>query len=73
MQKTFIVADSSELFRKIDALELSPGVRSQAVWALELADRIVGAVYWVFSKLEQLGTRLTPTSARPVSTKLKHQ
>ena len=73
MEKTFMVPDSSELFRKIDALELSPSVRTQAVWALELADRIVGAVYWVFSKIEHLGVGVTPTSARPVSTKLKHQ
>ena len=73
MEKTFMVADSSELFRKIDALALSPSVRSQAVRALELADRIVGAVYWIFSNFEQLGTRSTPASARPVSTKLKHQ
>lgn len=73
MQKTLIVADSSELFRKIDALELSPSVRSQAMWALQLADRIVGAVCCVFSKTEQLGVGPTATSARPVSITLKHQ
>ena len=73
MEKTFMVSESSELFRKIDALELSPSIRSQAMWALELADRIVGAVYWIFSKIEHLGVGQTATSTRPVSTKLKHQ
>jgi hypothetical protein len=67
MKKTLKVIKSSDLYNKIDALELTPSERQEAVGALGAADRLVDvlAAGWVW-----LGHFGGGTAGNP---KLKHQ
>lgn len=73
MEKTLKSAESSELYRKIEELGLTPSARAQAIGALELAEKLNGVFYWVFEKLGQLSGWRAPHAAGASSTKLKHQ
>ena len=73
MEKTLKAPESSELYRKIDALELTPSARSQAIGALEIAERLNGVFYWLFEKLGQISGVRVPHAAGSPSTELKHQ
>ena len=70
MKKTFEAPESSELYRKIDELGLTPTEHARAIAALESAKKIGDAFYWVFEKLEQLASGPAPGT---VNSKLKHQ
>lgn len=67
MKKTMKTTNSSLLYRKIDELGLKGNARSEAMGALESADRLADTIYWVFEKLGQITRLLTPNS------NLKHQ
>ncbi len=72
MEKTYKLAESSELYRKIDALKLAPSAREHALAKLTMAETLVGSAIWLATKLMQLGSA-TPTRDAAVSGKLKHQ
>ena len=67
MEKTFRTLESSELYRKINALSLNATMRTEAIGALEATDRLASVVYWA------LGKRQPATSWIAPSTKLRHQ
>ncbi len=67
MRKTMKTTESSVLYRKIDELRLSATDRSEAVAALESANRLSDILYWVFKKIGRLNRWFTPNP------KLKHQ
>jgi hypothetical protein len=71
MEKTFKSPESSELYKKIYALNLSPLAREEAVGALKIAQALVGTAFWVVSKLRKLGS-VAPATGATVG-KLKHQ
>ena len=66
MEKTKKVNESSVMYRKIDELRMSALDRAEAIAALEAADNLSDAIYWVFEKFERIGNWLTPAP------KLKH-
>ena len=67
MEKTMKNTESSVLYRKIDELALSASDRSEAIAALEAAERLAATTNWVFEKIGRLTAWLTPNP------KLKHQ
>ena len=67
MEKTVRLAEGSMLYRKIDELRLSAADRSEAVAALQAADKLADGIYWIFSGLARIASWLTP------ATTLKHQ
>ncbi len=67
MGKTMKIVESSVLYRKIDELRLSATDRSEAIAALESANRLSDTLYWIFEKIERLNRWFTPNP------KLKHQ
>lgn len=72
MEKTYKSAESSELYRKINALNLTPSARERALAKLTLAETLVETASWLAVKLMQLGSA-TPARDAAVSGKLKHQ
>ena len=60
MEKTTKIKESSLLYRKIDELALSRTEHSEAIGALEAADRLTDTLYWVLGKLRQLSGPLPP-------------
>lgn len=65
MEKTTKIKESSLLYRKIDELALTRSDRCEALGALEAADRLVSALYWVLGKLGQVNSSQAP--------KLRHE
>lgn len=72
MEKTYKAPESSELYRKINALNLKPAFRAQALEAVANAERLVGTAIWLTGKLAQSGT-IVPAGSIAVRNKLKHQ
>ena len=72
MEKTYKSAESSELYRKINALKLTPSARERALAKLTVAEALVESASWLAAKLMQPGSA-TPTRSAAVSGKLKHQ
>ncbi len=72
MEKTLNVRESSELYRKINALKLTPAAREQALATLARAENFAGKAIWLFDKIRQLGAA-TPAGRVAVGAKLKHQ
>jgi hypothetical protein len=66
MEMTTKSTESSDLFRKIDALGLPPHERARALLALEWAEKIANAIESVFKLL-----RLAPNRVAP-KPKLRH-
>lgn len=73
MEKTLKSAESYELYRKIEALGLTPSARAQAIGALELAEKLNGVFYRAFAKVGKISGWLAPNAPGTASTKLKHQ
>jgi len=67
MKKMVKTLESSMLYRKIDELGLTAVERTEAIAALESADKLVEATFRVFEKLRQITGRLAPNP------QLKHQ
>ncbi len=58
MEKTLKTLGSSELYRKIDALNLAPSIRAEAFAALQLAETLASAIISLSAKLTPLGATL---------------
>ena len=72
MEKTTLVPKSSELYRKIDALNLTPAAHDKAVGTLKLAEMLVDSAIALVRKLRRPAFGESPRNI--VSTgKLKHQ
>jgi len=54
MKKTIKASESSMMYRKIDELGLSEMDRAEAIAALETADKLADAMYWVFEKFDRV-------------------
>jgi hypothetical protein len=67
MRKTIGMTESSVLYRKIDELGLSGPDRTEAIAALQTADRLANAIYWVFEKFVRGAAWMTPGAS------FKHQ
>jgi hypothetical protein len=67
MKKTIKVEESSVIYRKIDELGLTALERTEAIAALETADKLADGIYWVFEKFDRLAGWFTPNA------NLKHQ
>jgi hypothetical protein len=76
MEKTYKPLESSELYRKINALNLTPSGREHALATLALAETLVDAwvntVSWLAAKLTQ-ASPAAPANRAAVSGKLTHQ
>lgn len=70
MEKTTKSPESSELYRKIDALSLTPAVRVKAFAALRHAELLIDGMISLGAKAKQFGS--TAPNAVPTG-KLKHQ
>jgi hypothetical protein len=60
MQKTIKLTESSDLFNEINALPLLRSERMQAMGALETADNVAAATFWVVTKCRQFSEWLNP-------------
>ncbi len=67
MRKTIKMTESSVLYRKIDELGLAGLDRTEAIAALQSADRLAESIYWVFEKFARIAAWMTPGAG------LKHQ
>lgn len=67
MKKTPKTTESSDLYRKIDVLELTSADRAEIRHAITIAEKVVDAVIWLARTRRVASTRL---SAKPT---LKHQ
>lgn len=67
MEKTTKTGNSSVLYRKIDGLGLPARERSKVMAALESANRLSGAIYWLYGKFEKIVGFVLPNA------NLKHQ
>ena len=72
MKKTFKTQKSSEIVKKINALNLTPISRAQAIAALESADRVSNLLSGIVRKLQQFAVSVLPSRVA-VGSKLKHQ
>ena len=77
MEKTLKVTESSELYRKINALGLTPAQRAQALATLAQAETLADSVLRLLAKLHLWGAGTTaPAKTGPsaqLGGKLKHQ
>ena len=67
MEKTIRTLESSELYRKIDALSLTASERLEAIGALKAADRLADALHYGFEMCGRVTAWLAPNP------NLKHQ
>ena len=67
MEKTTKTGNSSVLYRKIDALGLPARERNKVMAALESANRLSDAIYWLYEKFEKIAGFVLPNA------NLKHQ
>ncbi len=75
MEKTLKVTESSELYRKINALGLTPAARAEALATLTQAEALVVNLVRLLTKVRLLGVAV-PAKAGPsvgLGTRLKHQ
>ncbi len=72
MEKTYKAPESSEFYRKIYALDLTPACRAQALAALGIAERLVDAAMWLVGKFAKSAST-APARGTAACTKLKHQ
>lgn len=72
MEKTLKVRKSSELYRIINALKLTPAAREQALATLARAENYASKAVWLFGKIRQIGAA-APAGRVAVGAKLKHQ
>jgi hypothetical protein len=60
MEKTIKLTESSDLFTKIDALPLPRAERAEALDALNAANKLAEAAYWIMGKCRELAAWLDP-------------
>ncbi len=58
MEKTFRLTESSNLYRKIDALGLSATARMEAFATLATAERVASALVWLLKHMRVQGNDL---------------
>jgi hypothetical protein len=63
MNKTSNTLKSSELYRKIAKLPLTPAARNEAFAALEIAERLIGALTWTVTSHPATSSPAVPKTA----------
>lgn len=63
MEKTTRIAESSETYRKIAEIPLASADRAKALAALEVAERLISAMFWGTEKQVARGTLGQPKAA----------
>ncbi len=60
MEKTIKLTESSDLFNKINALALPHSEHVEVIDALQAANKVTAAMYWLVTKCRQLSAWLNP-------------
>lgn len=64
MNKTSTTPKSSELYRKIASLPLTPATRNEAFAALEIAERLIGVLTWTAIGPKAVSSPAAPKTAQ---------